>query len=301
MEIHVFPGCEPQCQLRLCARYCEVWCSMTLHLRKVTQCALLVAAVALTGLTFGAKDAAASHTVGALRVYAPVAGSNWKVSSPSRFHDGCEPYTTSYYDSPNFDNGTCGPGVLGWDVDWSIDFAGGGVGANVYIDVQPGTIDGNFGLSTYRVVAGGIYQWDSSLNGKYQYFGIHVQTSGGSWENYAWIVLGHIDNFSYPTEDTIVAGPTTSRSTVVVAKMAPKGTWDPHVHQEFYNYAYVARSYNWDGPATDNDLSLDPSCNRGTTSMSDCNAVVYGTDVVGYVGGNKTSFAQVNNPYYADF
>ena len=138
--------------------------------------------------------------------------------------------------------------------DWAVDF-GAPQGANVFIDVEPGTIDGNYGLGIYRVVAGDIAQWDSSANGKYQYFGIHVQTSYGVWENFAWIVLGHLDP-AYTTPGTVIAGPTSGRATVAVGAVAAKGSWFPHIHQEFYNYSYISRSYNWDGPTTDEDMSL---------------------------------------------
>jgi hypothetical protein len=257
----------------------------------------LAAAMGPNPVTGPVAPAHASHTAGALRVYAPFGGS-WWVTSPSRFHDGCEPYTSSYFDTPKFDGSTCVAGTSG---DWAIDFAGGAVGANAYVDVEPGTIDGNYGLSIYRVVAGDILQWDSSANGKYQYFGIHVQTSTGSWENYAWILLGHVDNFNYPTPGTVIAGPTSGRSTVAVAKVAPAGTWPVHIHEEFFNYTYVARSYNWDGPTTDDDTSLTGPCSRGGGSTYACNAQALGSDVVGYVGGNKSAFAQVDNPYFVEF
>lgn len=246
----------------------------------------------------GAPDEAhASHTTGALRVYAPFGGS-WWVSSPSKFHDGCSPYTENYYDTYKFDDGSCYAASYG---DWAIDFAGGSVGDNVYIDVEPGTIDGNYGLGIYRVVAGDISQWDQSANGKYQYFGIHVQTATGAWENFAWMLLGHIDNFSYPTPGTVIAGPTSGRITVAVGKVAPLGSWPVHIHQELYNYSYYARSYNWDGPTTDDDTALSGPCIRGGGSATACNTQSYGTDVIGYVGGNKPSFAQVNNPYFVEF
>lgn len=243
------------------------------------------------------QTASASHTAGAVRVYAPFGGSIY-VTSPSRFHDGCPPYTTDYYDSPKFDDGTCSRGVPPAS-DWAIDF-GVSYGANVYIDIEPGTIDGNYGLGIYRVVAGDVAQWDTSANGKYQYFGIQAQTGSGDWENYAWIVLGHIDP-KFLSPGTVIAGPSSARATVAVGTVAAKGTWEVHVHQEFYNYTNYSRSYNWDGPTTDNDTVKGPTCVRSGSSPSACNAEALGSDIIGYVGGNKSSFAQVDNPYFVEF
>lgn len=266
--------------------------------------ALLGVVVAIVGLTGGqpfpanVQTARASHTAGALRVYAPFGGL-WTVTSPSRYHNGCPPDTTTHFDSVKFDNGSCTPAASG---DWSIDFADGIAGSAVYIDVEPGTIDGNYGLSVYRVVAGDIQQWNTSANGKYQYFGIHVQTPSGTWENFAWILLGHINNNYYLTPGTVIAGPTSGRTVTTVAQVAPAGSWPVHVHQEFYNYTYDSRSYNWDGPTTDNDTFKGPDCVRsGGSSPAQCNAKVFGSDVIGYVGGNQPSFFQVDNPYFGEF
>ncbi len=45
-----------------------------------------------------------------------------------------------------------------------------------------------------------------------------------------------------------------------------------------------------------------PECSR-TSSPNDtyCNAKMFSTDEVGYVGGSRTTFAELNNPYYPDF
>jgi len=248
------------------------------------------------------RTAYADHTVGAVRVYSPASGT-WWVTSPPRLHNGCDPYTTYYVDSPMFDvDPDVGPcrSAAPVKADWAIDIYGMPAGTSAWIDIEPGTIDGNYGGGIYRVVAGEIGQWDSSANGKYQFFGIQVQTSPGVWENYAWIRLGHINNFRF-NPGTVVAGPSSGRMMNVVAEVAPLGNYAVHVHQDFYNYNYWSRSYNWDGPTTDNDMDLTGPCIRSGGSAYQCNTQVFGSDVIGYVGGNKPDFAQVDNPYFIEF
>lgn len=74
---------------------------------------------------------------------------------------------------------------------------------------------------------------------------------------------------------------------------------------EYYNYDYLSRSYNWDGPfnATDGEMTAGPACVRSGAEPNPvtCNTEIRSTDVVGYVGGNKTSFLQVGHPYYFGF
>ncbi len=244
----------------------------------------------------------AGHTTAAVRVYSPVSGT-WWVSSPPRLHNGCEPYTSDYVDSPWFDvvypDGPCRSAVP-VTADWAIDLNGGAAGDVVFIDIEPGTIDSNFGGGIYKVMAGDIGQWDNSANGQYQFFGVQVQTSTGVWENYAWIRLGHVNNFRF-APGALVAGPSSGRMTKIVANVAPKGLYEVHVHQDFYNYNYWSRSYNWDGPTTDDDLYLTGPCIRSGGSAYKCNTKVYGSDVIGYVGGNKPNYAQVDNPYFIEF
>ena len=132
---------------------------------------------------------------GSYKVFSPL-NSTKTVTSPPRYHDGCEPYTTHFSDSPNFDNPSVCVGGVSPAGDWAMDISQPYNGA-VYIDVEPGSIDGFSAGSTFRVVAGTQSQWDGSSNGDYQYFGVHVLNPNNSqWENYAWILIGHT-NFWY--------------------------------------------------------------------------------------------------------
>ena len=73
--------------------------------------------------------------------------------------------------------------------------------------------------------------------------------------NYAWILLGHIDNPVY-SSGTVIIGPTTSRGTVYVAQVAPKDIWEEHVHMEISNNfggTYFSRPYEWDGTENNDD------------------------------------------------
>ena len=65
----------------------------------------------------------------------------------------------------------------------------------------------------------------------------------------------------------------------------------------------MSRSYSWDGPKSDDDLTYGPECTRGAPSAApaDCNAKMTTIDKVGYVGGTKASCLQLNNPYFPDF
>jgi hypothetical protein len=268
---------------------------------------LLLLAIALQ------PDTARGYHTGTYAVWSPGAGS-FGVTSPPRYHNGCEPYTSSYFDSPNFDNpAVCGPAATAignsgstqgghWSMDVAI-FAG----QPVYVDVDPFAVDGFPAGGTYRVVSGGIYTWSGSGNNQYQVFGIHVYNSFLQvWENYGWVVLGHI-NPLYGS-GVVLCGPTTSRCTTYVGTVATAGTWPAHVHMEVANNVagtgYVARSYNWDGPSNANDLVWGPLCSRTSSNASQattCNTHLLGSDRVGYVGGTRTTFAQLTNPYYPDF
>ncbi len=67
--------------------------------------------------------------------------------------------------------------------------------------------------------------------------------------------------------------------------------------------SWVSRTYNWDGPSNAQDSPpAGPECSR-TTSPNGmlCNPKVLATDEIGYVGGSRTTFATLNNPYYPDF
>jgi len=61
------------------------------------------------------------------------------------------------------------------------------------------------------------------------------------------------------------------------------------------------RSLNWDGPSNASDAILGPACSRTSANSSTCNAEVTSYDTIGYVGGTKSSYAQIDNPYYPDF
>jgi len=257
-----------------------------------------IAVAVATGLSRDEASAAAYET-GAYKVYSPLGTERW-VNSPSRFHNGCEPYTTYYTDAPQFDTGACGPAAGG---QWSMDIQAADNHA-AFIDVAPGSIDGLAAGSTYRVVAGDTGSWGGS-NGGYQYFGIHTwNPNSGIWENYAWILLGHIDTFQFSSGSTVISS-TTNRGTVIVAYVAPEGIWQEHLHFETTNYfggTFYSRSYNWDGPENDYDQDTSEHCNRtGSYGPYNCNARIRGADVVGYVGGRKTTWLQVDNPYYTWF
>jgi hypothetical protein len=270
-------------------------------MRLVTKIGFGLSALAIA-LALGSYDhvANAAYETGVYTIVSPV-GPSVYVTSPPRYHDGCEPYTSSYYDSSAFDT-SCRSAAGG---DWSMDMGDGTVGDNVYLEVQPQAIDGFPAGGLYEVVAGDVYHWDSSANGSYQYFGIHTwNPNTSSWENFAWVVLGHINSFQYSINQVVVQ-PTTGSSTTYVAKIAPQGTWHVHLHVEMYNYSHYARAYNWHGPTITNDATEGPQCSRPGPTPSylrdDCNAVVAPTDVVGYVGGSNSSFSERDNPYFNDF
>ena len=192
-----------------------------------------------------------------------------------------------------------------------MDIGGVGVGGDyVFIDIAPGTIDGNFGSVVYRVKAGPISNFASKAgctagatdNTQYQKFIIQAQ-NGSVWEDFSFIIVAHVDNLSYPVNGTIIAGPTSSRSTVIVATVdSTTCSWPAHLHWEGFSNTGWARTYNWDGPSSQNEYGdWGPACTRAGGNQADCETQIFSTDVVGYVGGNKPSFAQVNNPYFPDF
>ena len=90
--------------------------------------------------------------------------------------------------------------------------------------------------------------------------------------------------------------------TVQIGTIADQGSWAEHVHVEMFNYSGYSRSYEWDGPSNADDQDYDRACSRSSSpNAAGCNAQVTPTDAVGYVGGNRSSFAELNNPYYPDF
>jgi len=196
---------------------------------------VLIALTVGTALSLARPNAtfAAAYETGAYHIVSPMGGVARYVTSPPQFHDGCEPYTSSYYDSPKFDDGSCSPGLSPTSGQWALDMQGSD-NDFVYIDINPGAIDGVQAGTTYRIVAGTQGSW-GGVNGGYQYFGIHTwNPSILVWENYAWIALGHIDNMVY-TSGAVIAGPTTSRATVIIGQIAPQGTWAEHLHVEVSN------------------------------------------------------------------
>jgi hypothetical protein len=271
-----------------------------LHLRTLALIALVAAIMIGLGQT---KNAAAAYETGTYQIRSPLDYTQW-VTSPPRYHDGSICPST-YWDSPDFDNtSVCRAANVpaGGDTpDWAID-VDADQSDDVYIDVNPLSQEGFPAGSTYRVVAGDVYQWDSSSNGQYQYFGIHTwnpNTSG--WENYAWARIGHIDNFVYPTAGTVIIPSTTGHHYAIVAKVAPQGSWGTHVHMDFYNYSGWSRAYDWDGPSNANDTILGPACLTGGGSASDCNTQLTNTEGVGYIGGSSSFFTEIDNPYYVGF
>jgi hypothetical protein len=187
--------------------------------------------------------------------------------------------------------------------DWAMDIAGL-YGDPVYIDVDPIGIDGDSGAAGYyRVVAGDVHDWrpnDNCSNDHYQYFGIHVWDDQLGWVNYAWVVLGHI-NSTYSAGQTVISS-TYLHTAAQVGSVASGSTcWPQHVHVEMYNYTNWSRSLDWDGPSNADDSTLGPACSRSGGNLSYCNPQVTSSDAIGYVGGTKTYYAQIDNLYYPDF
>lgn len=247
--------------------------------------------------------ALAAYETGTYQIRSPLNYTQW-VTSPSKYHDGAPTCPESNWDSPSFDNTDCraagvptGTATPNWAIDIDAVYQDA-----VYIDINPSGEDSFAAGSTYRVVAGDIYQWDSSSNGKYQYFGIHTwNPNTSSWENYAWVRVGHLTP-TYTTPDTVIISSTTLHQVVQVGTVAAEGTWPDHIHMDFYNYSGYSRSYNWDGPSNANDTgTIGPACIYAGGSASDCNTQVRIFDGVGYVGGTRASFAQIDNPYYVGF
>ncbi len=240
----------------------------------------------------------ATHTTGAYLIYTPTDNVQW-VNSPPRFHNGCSPYTEDYYDAPQFDGGP-GACISAAGGQWAMDL-NGIHGDNVYIDIQNGAINGWPAGGTYRVVAGEILEWDASVNGDYQLFGVHIPNGAGGWQNHAWFVLGHLNTWVYTVPETVIFQGT-GRATFLIGKIAPYGASPPHVHAEYSNYFGFSRPYDWDGPGQANeDTVLSGPCSRSSSSPTSCNAQVYWYDVIGYVGGASSSFVELNNPNYPDF
>lgn len=224
--------------------------------------AIAMALVLATTLVADRDNRALATEFGTYSLLSPLSSTIWVTSTP-RYHDGCEPYTSNYWDTPKFDDGTCHSAASG---DFAMDF-GASQDAYVYIDVNPAALDGFPAGGQYRIVAGDVVQWDSSANGKYQIFGIHVPDGAGGWMNYGWIVVGHINRFIYAS-GTVIAGPTTGHSVVAVAQVAPAGTWPVHLHFETYTNNGYSRPYDWDGPTNADDTSLSGPCNRSGSSAT---------------------------------
>jgi hypothetical protein len=247
----------------------------------------------------------ATHTTRTYVLESPLGVTAW-VSSPPRFHNQCA--YTAYVDDPHFDDGTC-KGASNVNGNWSIDlWISSTSGQLVYLDINPQAIDGFSAGGTYRVVAGDSNNWNGGTgNDQYQYFGIHSWNfTTGAWENYAWIVLGHIDTLQY-SSGSIICDTRTTPCTAYVAKIAPGPTPYPtHLHMEVKNYvdgaAWISRAYDWDGPSNAQDSTLSGPCSRtANPNVSTCNTQMWSTDGVGYVGGSRTTFAELNNPYFLDF
>jgi hypothetical protein len=175
-------------------------------------------------------------------------------------------------------------------------------GNAVYVDVWAEAIGGYSAGPMFRVIAGTTGTWNSACdNGGWQKFNLQVKKPDGTWEDYAWILLGHIDTNLYSTGSTVISERTTGAA-VQVASVAntESGCWQEHVHMEAYNLAHFSRTYNWDGPNNSTDTTSTPACIYGGGSASLCNTQVRSSDVVGYVGG-AGGWAQVANPYYVEF
>jgi len=269
--------------------------------------------VALIATFMSTQFADATHATGSYAIISPLGGSDDWITSPTRYHTD-NPFDggtcpVDNLDDPDFDGlpgQPCRSAVTddGAPGDWSIDI-GGVEDDPVYIDINPSGIDGASAGGQYRVVAGSVLDFrpnDTCANDKYQYFRIHVYNSGTStWENYAWIVLGHMDS-SYADGATVISSRTTQGTAIVGYVAAGSSCWPQHIHMEAYNYANYSRSYDWDGPRNNTDTSYTGPCIRsGSQPDLDCNAKSTSSDVIGYVGGTKTSFQEVNNPYYSDF
>lgn len=282
-------------------------------LRVVALLALsVVGLVGIVGLHL--DQARASHESGTFALYSPLGGADDYVSSPSRYHndnpDDSGTCPTAKWDHPDFDGPTgqpCRSAVTpdGTAGDWSIDIDAA-EDDTVYIEINPQAIDGGSAAGTYRVIAGSVLDFRpgvSCANDQYQYFGIHAYNSStATWENYAWVVLGHIDS-TYADGATVIASTTSHVAQSVGTIAAGSSCWDDHLHMEAYNYSNWSRTYDWDGPQNNSDdAPPDGPCIRtGSQTNLQCNAQIKSTDVLGYVGGTKTSFQEVNNPYFTDF
>ena len=102
---------------------------------------------------------AAPYQTGAYHIISPLSGERY-VTSPPRFHNGCP--AEPLYDSISFDNGVCDPAGITpghWSMDLQIP-----EDSPVFIDIQPGAIDGVAAGSTYRVVAGDVHDWGCGAN-----------------------------------------------------------------------------------------------------------------------------------------
>jgi hypothetical protein len=263
----------------------------------------------VAGVTAVSRGTSADgYQTGSFKIESPVYGSVAVTSAP-RFHDGCPPDTYDYSDSPRFDQpysqGGCRAAAGG---DWAMDL-GAAAGTFLYIGVAPAAVDGNSAGGEYQVVTGNYGYWYSNVcscacycsgdNNEYQYFWIQVPSYFG-FINAEYVVLGHIVPEWQP--GVVVIPPTTSASLQLVAEVHPAGTWDAHNHVEPENSTNWSRDYNWDGPSNAvKGNYYTPQCSRSGSSATNCSAWIQAGDYLGYVGGSKTSWSQIDNPYFPSF
>lgn len=268
-----------------------------LSLARVTVAALLAAFAVLLP---PAPETSAVYETGTYLIRSPVDEPRF-VTTSGRYHNGPN-CPVELFDSPRFDSSDCTNAAIpvgGHPPDWAIDVHAN-AGDFVYVDVYPLAEGGAPAGGLYRVVAGDIYQWDSTPNGKYQYFGIHTWNPEiANWENYGWIRLGHIQSFTAP--GSIVISPTTEPAWAAVGRVAPAGGYLEHVHMDFYNERGWSRAFNWDGPSNSADATWGPPCNPAGGNADDCNTTIAPYMGVGFIGGRFPAWSQVDNPYYSGF
>lgn len=246
------------------------------------------------------STASAVYETGTYLVRSPVDKTRF-VTTPGRYHNGPN-CPVELFDSPRFDSPDCTHAGIPQGTlppDWSIDVHAE-AGEYAYIDIYPLAQDGHPAGGLYRVVAGDIFEWDSTTTGKYQYFGIHTWNPEiSAWENYAWVRLGHINSFTPP--GATVISPTTEPAWAAVGRVAPAGGYLAHVHMDFFNERGWSRSYNWHGPTNATDDTWGPPCVPAGGSAPDCNTMLAPYMGVGFIGGRWPGYAQLDNPYYSGF
>lgn len=223
------------------------------------------------------------------------------ITSPGRFHNGCA--AEDYYDSPDFDDGTCIK-AASVDGDFSLDVAGAD-GNAAWVDIDPEAIDGQGSGGNWRLVAGAIGTWDANCdNGAYQTFYLQTKNALNQWENNAKITIGHADTWQYD-EDEVVIGESSGQENAIVGYVAnwESGCWDEHLHVQVWNYEAYARIFDLDGKVLDDpDTDIDGPCNRaGSSTPDDCNVQLLSSDGFGYAGGSNALQTEFNNPYFREF